>query len=76
MYAVEGLRPATEYVFRFQAVNEAGWGDMMEITAETQAVNPPEVESHGTVAVCSPAAFAGVLFSFLLAITFDRRPRL
>jgi hypothetical protein len=63
------LRPATEYVFRFQAVNEAGWGEQMEITATTQSVNPPEARlTDGATSLCSPA---WALFLVILTVLLD-----
>jgi len=34
-YILEGLRPGTGYVLRFSALNEAGWGDELEVKAAT-----------------------------------------
>uniref|UniRef100_A0A914XM74 Uncharacterized protein n=1 Tax=Plectus sambesii TaxID=2011161 RepID=A0A914XM74_9BILA len=72
VYEIEGLRPATEYVFRFQAVNQAGWGEPVEITAETSEVNPSDDDAtDGASALSSTAAMAWVLIGMLLTVVFD-----
>ncbi|CAJ0583893.1 unnamed protein product, partial [Mesorhabditis spiculigera] len=60
LYEITGLRMDTDYIFRFKAINEAGEGDMVEVTARTEGYEELSASSTHT-------AIFTILLSLLVA---------